>query len=97
MLSTFVDAPASWDFAGDWWINDGRDYPKLGWQPFGDLNGDSWVNMYDFAVMLMGWQAVDGDTNYNSVCELSGDNMIDAADLAMLVERWLEGPQFGMD
>jgi len=93
--STFMDA--GWDFVDGWWINDGRDYPKLGWQPFGDLNNDSWVNMYDFAVMLMGWQAVDGDLNFNSVCELSGDDTIDESDLAELVGMWLEGPQFSSE
>ena len=97
LVSTFVEAPAGWDFADVWWINDGRDYPKLGWQPFGDLDGDNWVNMYDFAVMLMSWQAIDGDGNFNSVCELSGDNVIDEADLAELAGVWLEGPGFSDD
>ena len=92
--STFTDAPASWDFADTWWINDGRDYPKLAWQPFGDLDGDNWVNMYDFAVMLMSWQAIEGDVSFNSVCELSGDNVIDEADLSELAGMSLEGPGF---
>ncbi len=85
---------AGWDFLNLWWINEGRDYPKLDWQPYGDLNNDSLVNLYDLAVMADAWLAVSGEGNYNSVCELSGDTSIDVADLSILAEMWLEGPQF---
>lgn len=90
--NTFINA--GWDFLNMWWINDGRDYPKLDWQPYGDLNNDSWVNLYDVAVMSMTWQANDGDANYNSVCELSGDTTVSVADLLELTGMWLAGPSY---
>lgn len=85
---------SGWDFVSTWWINEGKDYPKLAWQPFGDLNNDSHVNLYDFAIMSATWQASNGDGNYNSVCELSGDTIIDVADLAELTGMWLAGPSW---
>jgi len=90
--STFTSA--GWDFVNDWWINEYRDYPKLIWQPFGDLNNDSWVDMFDVAIMGLAWFSSDGDGNFNSVCELSGDWFIDEADLAELGAMWLAGPAF---
>ena len=91
-LSTFTDA--GWDFTNLWWINEGRDYPKLYYQPFGDLDNDSHVNLTDLAVMAAAWMSIEGDANYNSVCELSGDTAIDSADLTVLSEMWLVGPWF---
>ncbi len=86
--STFTN----WDFVSKWWINDGHDYPKLDWQPFGDLNNDSHVNLSDIAVMSAAWGTSHDQDNYNSVCELSGDTTIGIADLVTLASRWLEGP-----
>ncbi len=94
--STFTDH--GWDFdpddgdAADWRINNERDYPKLIWQPFGDVNNDSFVNTYDHAVMSMTWLKSEGEPGYNSVCELSGDTTVDTADLAVMAQMWLEGP-----
>lgn len=91
---------SGWDFdpndgdAADWWINDLRDYPKLIWQPWGDLDNDNHVNMYDIAVMALTWYSSDGDTNFNSVCELSGDWTIDEEDLAQIIAAWLAGPDW---
>jgi len=47
----------------------------------------------DYALMAAAWLTSDGDVNYNRVCELSGDTTINAADLSMLVDMWLENPQ----
>ena len=90
--ATFTDA--GWDFAGTWWINEGRNYPKLSYQPIADFNSDGLVNFYDFAIMAIAWQATDSDTNYNRICELTGDSTIDEADLAVLAGLWLQGPLF---
>lgn len=87
--STFTDA--GWDFVGTWWVNEARDYPKLFWQPFGDMNGDNRVDMGDIAVMGLAWLSSEGDLDYNPVYELSGDTSIDEADLAELVSSWLAG------
>lgn len=45
-----------WDFEDVWWINDGRDYPRLSWQPFGDVNNDSRVNVEDLGMMGANWR-----------------------------------------
>ena len=81
-----------WDFASVWWINEGRDYPKLAYQPWGDVDNDCFVGLSDVAVLSCTWLASDGDANYNSVCELSGDTTVDDDDLAEMVSMWLEGP-----
>ena len=94
--TTFTDA--GWDFdpddgdVADWWINEARDYPKLGFQPFGDVNNDSHVNLVDSSIMTSSWLATSGDANFNSVCELSGDTTINIADLEVLSQQWLIGP-----
>ena len=81
-----------WDFNETWWINEARDYPRLFWQPFGDVDHDSRVDLNDLAVMSAAWGSELGDGNYNSVCELSGDDAIDTADLMVLADWWLAGP-----
>ncbi len=90
--STYTDA--GWDFANLWWINEGRDYPKLYYQPFGDLDNDSHVNLTDLSVMAAAWMAVEGDVNYNSKCELSGDISVNIDDFVIMSENWLAGPGF---
>ena len=92
MQSESTFAAAGWDFNETWWINEARDYPRLFWQPFGDVDNDSRVDLNDFAVMAAAWGSELGDGNYNSVCELSGDDAIDTADLVVLAGVWLEGP-----
>ncbi len=59
---------------------------------FGDIDGSAMVDLYDFAAVATAWLTIDGDENYNSVCDLSTDNAIDEADLAVLAEMWLKGP-----
>ena len=85
---------AGWDFTNVWWINEERDYPKLAFQPYGDLNNDCFVNIQDIAIMSAAWDTTYGDANYNRICELSGDTTVDDSDLAELAYMWLEGPQW---
>jgi hypothetical protein len=94
MQNIYPFLAANWDFVGLWWINQGRDYPKFRFQPFGDMNNDCHVNMYDFAIMAAAWLTSPGDADYNSVCELTGDDVIDVADLAALARQWLMGRQW---
>ena len=58
---------------------------------FGDLDGSATVDLYDFAIMSKAWLTNDGDANYNSICDLSTDNIIDEVDLAFLADMWLQG------
>jgi hypothetical protein len=48
-----------------------------------DFNNDSRVNMPDFATMANKWRQTDSNL------DLSGDNFIGMADLALFVEQWL--------
>jgi hypothetical protein len=92
--STYTTPPVNWDFTDVWWINEQRDYPKLIWQPFGDINNDSFINLLDLGLMAQAWITNSEDLNYNSICELSGDTAIDTADLNELANMWLKGPQY---
>lgn len=58
-----------------------------------DLTGDCATDLADFAVLARAWLSMDGEPNYNGLCDLSvpADQRIDAADLAVLAEHWLEG------
>lgn len=87
LQSTFT----GWNFSTLWWMNEGRDYPKLIWQPVADLDNSGRVNLVDFVIMSRSWLANVGDANYNSICELSGDTTVNTPDLTVLAENWLTG------
>jgi hypothetical protein len=96
--STFADY--GWDFVGE--IGNGTEdiwhmpyqatgYPMLYWQRdiAGDLTGSYGVNFADFAVLANAWLSTPADDNWNLVCDLKPDNVIDILDLQILVENWL--------
>jgi len=91
--AVFVD----WDFdpydgnGRQYWINEGADFPRLYWQSIGDLDNDGIVNLSDLAIMSAAWQTNQGEDNYNSICNLSGETTIDTEDLAVLIGNWLQG------
>ena len=72
-------------------FNQGRDYPRLGWQPFGDVDNDSRVDAVDLAIMGRSWGLSDGEAGFDGVCELSGDGVVGWADLKSVCENWLCG------
>lgn len=92
MQSTYTDL--GWDFDGVWWINDERDYPRLSWQPFGDVNNDCRVDIVDLGIMGANWGMDISGAGVDKRCELSGDDMIGVEDFSELINMWLEGPQF---
>ena len=51
------------------------------------------VDLEDFAVFALAWLSESGDGNWNAACDISepSDDVIDAADLEILVESWCEG------
>jgi hypothetical protein len=60
-------------------------------RPAGDLNMDCRVDFHDFAVFGSAWLAGEGDDNWNQAYNLeAGDKVVNALDLAVLVEHWLE-------
>ncbi|MGA2679821.1 MAG: hypothetical protein ABSF37_11070 [Sedimentisphaerales bacterium] len=59
--------------------------------PVGDLHTDCHVDFYDFAVFASAWLTSEGDNNWSPACNLeAGDNVVNALDLAILAEHWLE-------
>ena len=94
--STFTDA--GWDFIdtdgdpADWvMLRLGKGYPRLAWQPViaGDIAGLYGVNLVDYASFANAWLSTPADANWNPLCDLYPDNIIDALDLQILVEHWL--------
>jgi len=53
------------------------------------------VDLEDFAVFALAWLSESGDGNWNATCDISepSDDVIDAADLGILVESWCEGTE----
>ncbi len=51
--STFTDA--GWDFIEVWNMGENQTYPFLRTHPAGDINHDSIVNFYDFAILAYHW------------------------------------------
>ena len=97
--STFTNA--GWDFVGesingsdDIWrmCVDGVEYPKLWWEfTEGDFVCGDGVDLGDFAALAETWNLSAGETGYNEKCDLSGDDMIGFADLAIFTDHWLDG------
>lgn len=54
-----------------------------------DLNGDGIVNLEDFQSVVTAWLNGSGDVNWNPDYDLEPDEMIDLADVNMVVYDWL--------
>ena len=54
-----------------------------------DSNGD--VDHYDFAIFAVAWQSLEGEPNYNPLCDISDpvDGVIDIYDLTVFADNWL--------
>jgi hypothetical protein len=86
--STFTDY--GWDFVGEttngtediWRMPFKTGYPVLNWQI---------LNFTDFAAFANAWLSTPADANWNPLCDLKPDNIIDTLDLQILLEHWLTG------
>jgi hypothetical protein len=58
------------------------------WSP-ADINGDGFVNFFDYAFFASAWQSEPNDPNYNEDCDLEDNNLIDYKDIALFCEDWL--------
>jgi len=96
MESTFLDA--GWDFVAEgvngtedfWSICEGLDYPKLASQfLIGDFDGDSRVDLADFAVFAEHWLSSDSNFFWCRGADLTNDGIVDFNDLKKFVENWL--------
>jgi hypothetical protein len=59
--------------------------------PLGNFDGDTDVDMDDFAILSAAWFSVENEANWNGDCDLYADGVIDTADLAVFVTNWLAG------
>ncbi|MGD8500631.1 MAG: GLUG motif-containing protein [Phycisphaerales bacterium] len=96
MESMFLDA--GWDFVAEnvngtedfWSICEGLDYPKLASQfLIGDFDGDSRVDLSDFAVLAARWLSSDSSFFWCRGADLANDGIVDFNDLKKFVENWL--------
>ena len=94
--STFLDA--GWDFVSEivdgtedfWSICEGMDYPKLASQfLIGDFDGNSGVDLADFAVFAERWLSGDSNFFWCRGADLTNDGNVDFNDLKEFVENWL--------
>jgi hypothetical protein len=90
LKDTFVGS--GWNFISVWAICEGISYPRLQWHiPSADFTCPYGVTMVDFAILAQAWQSTPTDDNWNSDCDLDGDEHIGAGDLAITCDQWLEG------
>lgn len=64
---------------------------EFDWISIGDFAGGCNVNLEDFFIFASTWLSVQGDSNYNPVCDigLPLDNYIDKKDLEQFFINWL--------
>jgi hypothetical protein len=93
---TFLDA--GWDFVSEsvngsediWSICEGLDYPKLASQfLIGDFDGDSRVDLADFAFVAERWLSSDRRFFWCRGADINGDGKVGVADLEKFADNWL--------
>ena len=94
--ATFTDV--GWDFAGGggdeiWKMSTKTGYPTFNWniEILGDIIGRIGVDMADFSALATVWMSTPSDDNWNTLCDLHKNNIIDIRDLQILLAHWLEG------
>ena len=56
--------------------------------PFGDVNGDSHVDVLDLLFLSGNWGKSSGDAAFDVRCDLNNDGSVDVVDLLMLASHW---------
>ena len=62
-------------------------YSRL-WVHSPDIDGNGIVSTGDWGLLLCAWQTSPGDDAWNEYCDINGDDYVDEADLAWLVDNW---------
>jgi hypothetical protein len=93
--NSFIGWDFVWEIANGpndiWAICEGVSYPKLAWQFIvGDSDNDKDVDFVDFALMGLKWMQTDS-TLYCGGMDLTGDGLVDIADLGVFCNYWIEG------
>ena len=55
----------------------------------GDLNGNEFVNLIDYAIFADAWNTHPSDTKWNAACDFIDDNNVNYKDLHAFTDRWL--------
>lgn len=85
--STFFD----WNFTTTWHICENLSYPRLQWQVLpADLTCPYGVSLLDFSILARAWQSTPPDDNWDSDCDLDGNEHIGAGDLAIACDQWMK-------
>ena len=71
------------DSAGNIGFSDDRTFTTLAKPIKGDINGDSKVDKYDFALMMANWGKTGANTS-----DLNGNKKVDKYDFAILMANW---------
>jgi hypothetical protein len=68
-------------------------FPHLSFQysVSSDFTCPDGVNLLDFSILAQAWQSIPAYDNWDSDCDLDGDEHIGAGDLAITSNHWLEG------
>lgn len=101
-LSTFLAAPANWDFTNEttngiydfWRLCANDDYPRLNWESIeGDFACPNGVSLGDLAYFAGQWLMNDctSANNYCSRADMDISSGVNLADFAILTAHWLEG------
>jgi len=85
----------NWDFVDDtpgfWRMRlDKSDYPYLAWEFITtDFYADFRIDMQDYAEFSQSWQYDQNELEYNWLCDLNENGIIDAGDFRMFCDDWL--------
>lgn len=76
---------------GHWRMRDNlADYPYLAWEFIGgDFYADFQVDMKDFAAFSQSWQTDLNSFDFNWLCDLNGNSIIDLNDFRAFCDDWL--------
>lgn len=80
----------AWDFHNIWTICEVTNYPRLQWQKKAeDFLCPDGVDLLDFSVIATAWLTNSDSDNWNPLCDLVDDGIIDILDLVTFIQQWL--------
>ena len=55
----------------------------------GDVDGDGYMNFFDFEIFAGAWLSNSSSGNWNADCDLDGDEVVDANDIGDFMAEWM--------
>ncbi|MHC4987424.1 MAG: GLUG motif-containing protein [Planctomycetota bacterium] len=95
-----IETYTNWEFnsallgnQGHWRMrSDVSYYPYLAWEFLkSDFYGDFQIDMLDFAEVSQSWKTVPGSLDFNWLCDLNNNYVIDLGDFRAFCDDWLIG------